>query len=99
MNNAMREYTEHIEPEHRPLFNRLHGLILAEHPRRRGGLSYQMPTYKAGSRLLYLGAVHGGRPIYGWQADRHAGFSARHPRAQDQQGTIKLWASRRGRHP
>jgi hypothetical protein len=32
VDDAVRDYIEGIAPEHRPLFDRLHALILAEHP-------------------------------------------------------------------
>jgi hypothetical protein len=53
-------------------------------------LSYQIPTYKAGSRRLYLGAWKHGVSIYGWPQDRDAGFTARHPGLKTSKGTIQL---------
>ena len=90
MDDAVRAYIESIAPEHRPLFDRLHGLILAEHPDAIVVLSYQVPTYKVGSRRLYLGAWKHGVSIYGWQADRDAGFSSRHAALKTSKGTIRL---------
>ncbi len=56
-----------IAPEHRPLFDRLHRLILAAHPGAAVVLSYKIPTYKVGGRRLYVGVWKHGVSIYGWQ--------------------------------
>src|SRR5258708_20088408 len=56
MDQAMQAYIDGIAPEHRPLFDRLHRLILAAHPDAAVVLSYQIPTYKVGGRRLYLAA-------------------------------------------
>jgi uncharacterized protein YdhG (YjbR/CyaY superfamily) len=90
MDDGVRAYIEGIAPEHRPLFDRLHGLILAEHPDADVVLSYKIPTYKVGRRRLYLGAWQHGVSVYGWGADRDAGFSARHADLRTSKGTIRL---------
>jgi dethiobiotin synthetase len=90
MDEAARVYIDAIPPEHRPLFDRLHGLILAEFPDAGPVLSYQMPTYKVGNRRLYVGAWKHGVSIYGWQQDGDAGFTARHPSLLKGKGTIQL---------
>src|SRR6516225_2709839 len=79
MDEAVRAYIDVIAPEYRALFDRLHRLILAAHPDAALALSYQIPTYRVGNRRLYVGAWQHGLSVYGWQADRDAGFSARHP--------------------
>ena len=79
MDDAVRDYIDAIAPEHRPLFDRLHRLILEAHPDAAVVLSYQMPTYKVGRRRLFLGVWRHGVSIYGWQEGRDAGFTARHP--------------------
>jgi hypothetical protein len=59
------------------LSDRLHGLILAEHPDADLVLSCQIPTYKVGKRRLYLGRGSTAcRSAAG--GDRDACFSARH---------------------
>ena len=45
-----------IPPGHRPLFERLHRLILTAHPGAQVTLSYKMPACKAGNRRLHVGA-------------------------------------------
>lgn len=90
MDEAVRGYIDGIAPEHRPLFDRLHRLILAAHPDAAVVLSYQIPTYKVGSRRLYIGAWKHGLSIYGWKQGRDAGFTSRHPALKTSKGTIRL---------
>ena len=49
------------------------------HPKATVSLSYQIPTYRAGKRRLYLGAWKHGVSLYGWQTGRDDGFAERHP--------------------
>ncbi len=90
VDQAVQDYIDAVAPEHRPLFNRLHLLILHVHPDAAVVLSYQIPTYKAGRRRLYLGAWKHGVSIYGWQQGRDAGFTSRHPELKTSKGTIQL---------
>jgi uncharacterized protein YdhG (YjbR/CyaY superfamily) len=87
---AAQEYIDAIAAEHRPLFDRLHRLILAEHPEASVVLSYKMPTYKAGSHRLHLGVWKHGVSIYGLKEDRDGGFTARHPELRSSKGTYQL---------
>ncbi|SRR6266581_4596874 len=89
MDDAVQAYIDRIPPEHRPLFDRLHHLILAEHPDATVVLSYQIPTYKVGRRRLHLGVWKHGVSIYGW-GDRDAGFASRHAELRTSKGTIRL---------
>ena len=90
MDEAVRAYVDAIAPEHRALFDRLHRLILEAHPDAALALSYQIPAYRVGRRRLYIGAWQHGVSVYGWQADRDGGFSARHPDLRTGKGTIRL---------
>jgi uncharacterized protein YdhG (YjbR/CyaY superfamily) len=90
VDEAVRAYIDAIAPEHRALFDRLHGLILDVHPDATLALSYQIPAYRVGRRRLYVGAWQHGISVYGWQDDRDAGFSARHPDLRTGKGTIQL---------
>ncbi len=86
----MQAYIDAIAPQHRPLFDRLHRLILAAHPDADVVLSYQIPTYKVGNRRLYVGVWKHGVSIYGWQQGRDLGFTSRHPALRTSKGTIQL---------
>jgi len=90
MDASVRTYIDAIPPEHRPLFDRLHRLLLEVHPEATVALSYKMPTYKVGARRLYVAAWKHGVSLYGWEAGRDAGFSARHPELTTGKGTIQL---------
>jgi hypothetical protein len=90
MDEGVRGYIDAIPAGHRPLFDRLHQLILRAHPDATVSLSYKMPMYKAGDRRVYLAAWKHGISIYGWQQDDDGGFAARHPRLKTSTGTIRL---------
>ena len=90
MDEAVKSYIDGIDPAHRPLFDRIHRLILVAHPDAAVVLSYHITTYKVGRRRLYVGAWQHGISIYGWGQDRDGGFTARHPELRTSKGTIKL---------
>ncbi|MEV0268286.1 DUF1801 domain-containing protein [Hamadaea sp. NPDC050747] len=90
MDAAVRAYVEAIPPPNRPLFDRLHAIITAEHPDAEVTISYDIPTYRVGKRRLYVGSWQHGVSLYGWGGDRDGGFLARHPDLRSGKGTIKL---------
>jgi uncharacterized protein YdhG (YjbR/CyaY superfamily) len=90
VDEAVRGYIDAIPAGHRPLFDRLHQLILAAYPGAVVVLSYKMPAYKVGSCRLYVGAWKHGISVYGWKQGRDAGFTARHPELTTSTGTIRL---------
>lgn len=90
MDDAVRGYLDAIAPGQRPLFDRLHRLVLEEYPDAQVVISYQMPTFKVGRCRLYVGAWKNWVSLYGWQRDRDAGFTARHPELANDKGTIRL---------
>lgn len=90
LDDDVRGYVDSIPAAHRPLFDRLHELILRAHPDVTVVLSYKMPTYRSGDRRLYLGAWKHGISIYGWRQDDDGGFVARHPSVKTSTGTVRL---------
>jgi uncharacterized protein YdhG (YjbR/CyaY superfamily) len=86
----VRDYIDAIAPEHRPLFDRIHRLVLEVRPDAAVVLSYGMPTYKVGGRRLFVGVWRHGVSVYGWQEGRDGGFTARHPELRTSTGTIRL---------
>jgi hypothetical protein len=90
VDDAVSAYINDIPAAHRPLFDRLHGLILEAYPDVAVGLSYKMPTYKLGRQRLFVGAWKHGVSVYGWDEGRDAGFVARHPGLKTSTGTIRL---------
>ena len=91
MDEAVRAYIEAIGPEQRPLFDRLHAIVLAEHPDAEVAIAYGMPAYRVGDgRRLNLGVWAHGVSVYGWRADRDGGFAARHPELLSGKSTIRI---------
>ena len=83
-------YIRDIDPEHRPLFDRLHAIVLAAHPDAEVAIAYGMPAYRVGKRRLNLGVWKHGVSLYGWRADRDGGFAERHPELLSGKGTIRI---------
>jgi hypothetical protein len=83
-------YIDGIPGEQRPLFDRLHTIVLAEHPEAEVALSYGMAGYRVGRRRLNLGVWKHGVSVYGWRNDRDGGFVTRHPRLASGKGTIRI---------
>jgi hypothetical protein len=90
MDEAVQRYIEQIAPGHRPLFDRIHALVLQVRPDASVVLSYRIPTYKVGKRRLYVGAWNHGLSIYGWKGKEGDDFLARHPELKTSKGTIQL---------
>ncbi len=79
MQQDVAAYVEAIDAERRPLFDRVHGLILEVQPDVEVVLSYRMPTYVSGERRLHVGVWKHGLSFYGWQHGREGGLVARRP--------------------
>lgn len=91
IDDAAQSYIDRIPDEHRPLFDRLHRLILHARPDATVVLSYGMPTYTVGGGpRVHLGVWKHGVSVYGWRQDRDGGFVARHPSLKTSTGTIRL---------
>jgi len=90
MDGGVRAYIDAIGPEQRPLFDRLHGIVLAVHPDAEVVLSYGMPAFRVGARRLHIGVWKHGISVYGWRADRDDGFLERHPTLSSGKGTIRM---------
>ena len=90
MDQDVRDYIDAIGPEQRPLFDRLHEVVVAAHPDAEVALSYGMPSYRVGGRRLNIGVWKHGVSIYGWRADRDGGFVVRHPELSSGKGTIRI---------
>jgi hypothetical protein len=90
MDDAVQTYIDAISPANRPLFDRLHGLILEVRPDVEVVISYQMPTYVAGDHRFHVGAWKHGLSLYGWDAGQDGGFVERHPDLAGDKGTIRL---------
>jgi uncharacterized protein YdhG (YjbR/CyaY superfamily) len=83
-------YIQAIPDERRPLFDRVHRLVLAAHPDAEVALAYDMPAYRVGKRRLNVGVWRHGVSIYGYRKDNDGGFVARHPKLSSGKGTIRI---------
>lgn len=90
MDAAAREYIDAIDPEHRPLFDRVQRLVLEAHPGAGTTMSYKMPTFTVGTHRLYVGVWKHGVSFYGWREGQDGGFVERHPELTSGRGTIRL---------
>jgi len=90
MDEAVQDYIAAIPATHRPLFDRVHQLVLDEFPDAALVLSYRMPTFTRGRRRLHVGAWKHGISLYGWSSDDDDGFAQRHPDLRTSKGTIRL---------
>ena len=90
MDDDVQAYIDAIDPEHRPLFDRMHRLVLEVHPEADVVISYKMPTYKVGKNRCSIAAWKHGISIYGWRAANVPEFLARHPELKTSTGTIRI---------
>ena len=90
MDDAARAYVDGLDPAGRSLFDRLHALILAEHPGATVRFAYKMPTYDVGERSLHVAVWKHGLSLYGWTAERSGGFCDRYPQLCGDRGTLKI---------
>ena len=90
MDPAAQAYIDDIDPENRPLCDRIRGLITEEFPDVEIGVAYKMPVFRREGRSLNVGAWKHGVSIYGWD-DRDAGaFLERHPEMSSGKGTLRI---------
>lgn len=90
VNPDVQSYIDRIAPGNRPLFDRVHRLVLAAFPDAGIALSYGMPTYRVGTRKLHVGVWQHGVSLYGWPKDRATAFLTRHPDLLSGKSTIRL---------
>jgi uncharacterized protein YdhG (YjbR/CyaY superfamily) len=90
MDAGVQHYMDAIPDDHRPLYDRVHNLIVEVQPDVSVTMSYNMPTYRMGRRRLYVATWKHGVSLYGWPKDHDGGFAARHPELLAGKGTIRL---------
>jgi uncharacterized protein YdhG (YjbR/CyaY superfamily) len=90
LDEAAQDYIDHIAPEHRPLFDRIHRLIVEVHPEVSVSLSYKMPAYTVGNRRLSVGTWKHGLSIYGARHGTNDAFTPRHPALKTSKGTLQI---------
>ena len=91
MNEDVQRYIDALPASHRPMFDRLQGLILDEIPEAEVVFSYQIPLYKMGKRHVGLNA---GRPdgitLTATSPDHIAEFKRRHPQFKTNKASIRF---------
>ncbi len=92
MEADVRGYVDALSPAQRPLFDRLHRIVMSAHPEAEVALSYGMPAYRVGARRLNIGVWKHGVSVYDWRADNDGGFVARHAALSSGKGTIRIGA-------
>ena len=90
MTDELAAYLDGIDAGRRPLFDRVHRLVMDVQPDAHMVLSYKMPTFVAGDRQLHVGVWRHGLSFYGWEHGRDGGLAARHPHLDNGKGTLKL---------
>ena len=90
MDDAARAYVDGLDRAGRSLFDRLHGLIVAEHPEATVRFAHAMPSLDVGVRSLQVGVWKHGLSLYGWSAERSGGFCDRYPQLCGDRGTLKI---------
>ncbi len=84
-------YIEALPATHRPLFDRLHALILDELPEAEVVISYQIPLYRVGRRHVGLNPRRaGGLTLTTTSPDHIAEFKDRHPDFKTGKASIQL---------
>ena len=87
---AARAYIDGIEADTRPLFDRIHRLIVGAFPDVEVGVSYQMPVYRRRGRSMNVGAWKHGVSIYGWGHQENLSILERHPELSSGKGTLRI---------
>ncbi len=86
----VRVYVDGVAPAVRPLFDRLHHLILEELPTARVVISYSIPLYKVGKRHVGLHARADGVTLTTTSPDHIAAFRAAHPAYKTNKASIRF---------
>ena len=82
-------YLDEIAAEHRPMWDRVAGLVRGLHPEVERRITYGMPTFVVGEHRLPVGVWTHGLSLYGLNETNDAGFIARRCR-RDRWGMTSL---------
>jgi uncharacterized protein YdhG (YjbR/CyaY superfamily) len=83
-------YIAGIDPDFRPLFDRIRALVETNFPDADLGYSYRMPTFTRAGGRLHLGVWQHGVSLYGWDRARCPAFLDRHPSLRTSSGTVRV---------
>ena len=90
VDSEVQAYVDGIDPANRPLFDRVHGLIVDTFPDVQVGIAYKMPVYRVGDRSLNVGAWKHGVSFYGWVEDASLSVLRNHPELASGKGTLRI---------
>jgi uncharacterized protein YdhG (YjbR/CyaY superfamily) len=90
LDESVRNYIDAIPGEQRPLFDRLHSLILDLYPDAEVVISYQVPTYKAAGGRVSLGLWKDGVSLYTTGPEYIETFKARHPKIRTGKASLNF---------
>jgi len=80
MNKEVEQFVDVLSDERRPLYDKLHTLIIGMYPKAEVVISYGIPTYKAKSGRVGLGLWKGGVTLHTFGARQLVEeFGAKHP--------------------
>jgi uncharacterized protein YdhG (YjbR/CyaY superfamily) len=86
--NDVRDYIAGVPAEHRPIFDRLHRLIIDTLPDARVVISYKMPAYVVAGGRVSLSDGPRGVSLATTVADPITAFKAKHPRFKTGKVTV-----------
>ncbi len=89
MHDEVRLYIDAV-PEGKPVFDQLHGLILALYPDAQVVIARQIPTYKMNSREVALGYWKKGVSLYTNSSEYIEEFIKKHPAFKADEGSINF---------
>ena len=90
MNKEVQLYVDAVPDERKPLFDRLHALIMGLYPNAEVVMSYRIPTYRAKSGWVALGSWKDGVSLYTNGAHHIAEFKAKYPAIKTGKGSINF---------
>jgi uncharacterized protein YdhG (YjbR/CyaY superfamily) len=90
VDTSVQRYVDAIPAEQRPLFDRLHSLILELYPDAEVVISYQIPTYKARGGRVSLGLWKDGVSLYTTGPEYVENFRSKHPAIKTGKASINF---------
>ncbi len=90
MDPDVQAYIDAIAPEHRPMWDRVEGLVRELFPAVELRMTYDMPTFVVGDHRLPVGVWKHGLSLYGLDGSNDAGLITRRPELSSGRGTVKL---------
>ena len=90
MEEAVQRFIDKVPAEQRPLFDRLHSLILELYPDAEVVISYQVPTYKARGGRVSLGLWQDGVSLYTTGPEYIEDFKAKHPKVKTGKASLNF---------